>query len=276
MESTRAALLTEEIAQRILLSEQEEVDVSLDLGRDWKKVKRKTLLKIPLEKVKGDFVYMWDGRLLFKLAIAGEHYYRLRIFNSIPVLEIDGLRMQLIKDFKDPLEYPQVVAHKLGVQKGEFVLDTCMGLGYTAIAAAAKGAAVLTLEKDPNVLELAKSNPWSRELFEDKGISVQEGDSYFAVRKMRDATFERIIHDPPRFSLAGELYSGEFYAELFRIAKPGCRLFHYVGSLGKAGGKHIERGVIARLAQAGWKGAKYNLRLQGVFAEKEGGEKKHI
>lgn len=260
--------LTESLAKEVLTGKRDEIEVSLDLGRSRKKVKRKLLLGIQLEKVSGDFVYLWDGKALFKAAIARKHYYRLRMMSGFPVLEIDGLRMQLVKEFKNPMEYSKLVALKLGIGPGQKVLDTCAGLGYTAIAAAAKGAEVETFEKDPNVIEIAKINPWSAELFADKRIKFHEGDAFSGIRQMAGKRFDRILHDPPRFSLAEELYSPGFYRELFRVAAEGARLFHYVGSIGKMRGRHFENGVAERLAEAGWKKIRRDVKLQGLFALK--------
>ena len=42
---------------------------------------------------------------------------------------------------------------------------------------------------------------------------------------------DAILHDPPRFGIAGELYSqGFYYEQLARILKRRGRLFHYTGS----------------------------------------------
>ncbi|MDD5337000.1 MAG: RsmD family RNA methyltransferase [Candidatus ainarchaeum sp.] len=260
--------LTEGLAKEIIAGRGEETELSLDLGRSRRRVKRKLLLGIPLEKVRGDYIYIWNGRMLSKAAIASEHYYRLRMFSGIPVLEIDGLRMQLVKEFKTPMEYGKLVAAKLDVGKSDRVLDTCAGLGYTAIAAAARGAEVLTFEKDQNVVEIAKINPWSRELFSDEKIEFLEGDVLSGIRRMDAGRFDKIVHDPPRFSLAGELYSLGFYRELFRVAKKGALLFHYAGNPGRGKGRSIGNGVAERLEKAGWKKIRRVEKLQGVLARK--------
>ena len=60
-----------------------------------------------------------------KLAIFTDRYYSLRVFNGIPILEIDGVRMHLIKNFKNPLEYAKEVCKLLKIKKEDVVLDTC-------------------------------------------------------------------------------------------------------------------------------------------------------
>jgi predicted methyltransferase len=132
------------------------------------------------------------------------------------------------------------------------VLDTATGLGYTAIAAAKTAEQVITIEIDPGAQEIARRNPWSRALFEDPKIQQMMGDAYEVVPTFADESFERIIHDPPVFSLAGELYSGVFYRELYRTLKRGGRLFHYIGNLESKSSGTVARGALRRLQEAGF------------------------
>lgn len=113
-----------------------------------------------------------------------------------------------------------------------FVLDTCMGLGYTAIAASKLAGFVITCEKDENVIEIAKLNPWSEGLFNNKKISILKTDVSEEIKVFKSNMFDAIIHDPPRLSLASELYSSEFYRQLFRVLNDGGRLYHYTGNPG--------------------------------------------
>ena len=46
------------------------------------------------------------------------------------------------------------------------MLDTCTGLGYTALAAAAHADHVTTVELDPAVHAIIQQNPWSCALFD--------------------------------------------------------------------------------------------------------------
>ncbi len=144
----------------------------------------------------------------------------------------------------NPLQDTRNKVNAVKPEEGETVLDTCMGgLGYTAIEASKRGAYVITVEKDKNVIELARINPWSRELFTGGKVQVIQGDVFEVVRRFRDGSFDVVIHDPPRFSLAGQLYSGEFYRELYRVLRPGGRLFHYVGNPGgRNTGRRTSRG----------------------------------
>ena len=68
-----------------------------------------------------------------------------------------------------------------------------------------------------------------------------------------DIIFDSIIHDPPKFSLAGELYGFEFYSQLFRILKSGGRIFHYVGDpYSKGRGRLFLEGIEKRMKKAGF------------------------
>jgi predicted methyltransferase len=133
------------------------------------------------------------------------------------------------------------------------VLDTTMGLGYTAIEAARTARHVITVELDPAVVEVASQNPWSAALFTHPHIERREGDIRDVIETFPDAAFTSIIHDPPTFALAGELYSGAFYRELYRVLARGGRLFHYIGDLNSPSGMRVATGVIRRLGEAGFR-----------------------
>lgn len=220
----------------------------------------------------GSFLYAEIGTDVMKLGLFDGHYYKLRPFNGVPILEIDGLRMQLVKDFKSPLDYAKEVVKGLKIPaKGSFhVLDTCMGLGYTAMEAARKKSveSVITCELSGAVISLAQWNPLGEPLFKDSRIVMMRGSSAEIIKDIDDGTFDFVIHDPPRFSHAPELYSDEFYRELHRACRKGARIFHYVGSVGKQKCRRIEAEVEKRLRAAGFRDIKYSARLQGLFAAK--------
>jgi predicted methyltransferase len=148
------------------------------------------------------------------------------------------------------------------------VLDTCTGLGYTAIEAARTAEAVTTVELDPTVLEVAGLNPWSRELFDHPKIRQVVGDSFDEIQEFEDAAFSRVLHDPPMFPLAGELYSAEFYRHLYRILRHKGRLFHYIGDLESRSGRNMARGVVRRLQEAGFRRVVRRPRAFGLVAYK--------
>lgn len=167
-----------------------------------------------------------------------------------PTLLLAGFPMHRIKDI-DPHEDTRRKIKAVAPVRGR-VLDCTTGLGYTAIAASQTADEVITIELDPAVLEVARLNPWSRGLFENTNITQLVGDTFEAVQEFRDGYFSHIIHDPPTFSLAGELYSATFYRDLFRILRRGGRLFHYVGDLKSGFGQRVVKGVVRRLHEAGF------------------------
>ncbi|MDD2655694.1 MAG: RsmD family RNA methyltransferase [Candidatus ainarchaeum sp.] len=240
--------------------------ISFDFGRTFRKASLSDLEGIPLEGIKGDFLYAWDGRELFKLAAFDEHLYRLRMLAGKPILEIDGLRMHLVNEFKDVFDYSREVCRLLQIGKGDTVLDTCTGLGYTAIAASRLAKRVTTIEKSRAALTLAEWNPWSMELFHSNNITMIRGDSYEEVPRLK-GKFTKIIHDPPRFSRAGNLYSAEFYRRLASVSAEGALLFHYFGSLGM-GRRGVSVEIRRRLAKSGWEVINANRLLQGCLARK--------
>ncbi|MEM0475470.1 MAG: methyltransferase domain-containing protein [Candidatus Norongarragalinales archaeon] len=168
-----------------------------------------------------------------------------------PWLEIDGVKMHATR-LAPPIEEAANKARLLKVQPNERVLDVCTGLGYSAIACAKRGAKVTTIEADEEVLCLAKKNPFSAELFSNPEIKIINGDANEVVKTFSDASFDCVLHDPPRFSFAGELYSIAFYRELVRVLKPEGRLFHYTGTANERAGKSFLKGVKRRLSDAGF------------------------
>jgi predicted methyltransferase len=153
--------------------------------------------------------------------------------------------------------------------KGGRAFDTCMGLGYTAIGALERGAeVVVSVEREPPAIRVAEMNPWSRRLF-DGGVSLLLGDSFFTIDSLPSEYFEWVIHDPPRLTHAGALYSEEFYTKLFRVMADGGRLFHYTGEpRSRYRGVDLQRGVQRRLRAAGFRGTEYHPGVMGVTCEK--------
>ena len=176
--------------------------------------------------------------------------YSLMPTAGAPTLLVSGIPMHRIRGtdpHRDTLSKIRAVAPLRGR-----VLDICTGLGYTAIEAARTAEQVVTIELDPAVLEIARQNPWSQDLFENPRIEQITGDAFEEVQRLPDEAFSRIVHDPPRFSLAGELYGGAFYRRLHRLLGRGGRLFHYVGDPGSRSGRNVTRGVVRRLREAGF------------------------
>jgi predicted methyltransferase len=180
-------------------------------------------------------------------------YYKLVSTSTWPYLEISGIRMHRADDV-DPKKDAELKIKAIGRVYGR-VLDCCTGLGYTAILLANKKSVdeVITIEKDENVIMIAKQNPYSKPLFENSKIKLIIGDAFEEVKKFEDKYFNFIVHDPPRISIAHELYSLEFYKQLYRVLKDNGRILHYVGRPGIRQGKNYIKGIINRLRIAGFK-----------------------
>ncbi len=176
--------------------------------------------------------------------------YGLMPTASAPTMLISGLPMHRIKNtnpYQDTLAKIKAIAPIHGR-----VLDTCTGLGYTAIEAAKTAERVITIELDPTAQEMARYNPWSRSLFDNPKITQLIGDAFDEIQNFADGQFSCIIHDPPMLSLAGDLYSGDFYAECFRVLRRNGKLFHYIGDPESKSGARTTKGVVRRLQEAGF------------------------
>ncbi len=192
--------------------------------------------------------------------------YTLFPTRGAPTMLVSGVPMHRIKGtdpWADTLSKIKTIAPVMGR-----VLDTATGLGYTAIAAAESAEEVITIELDPAASEIARLNPWSQALFGNPKIRRIIGDSFDEVCKFEEGYFTRIIHDPPMFNLAGELYSEAFYRELYRVLRHGGKLFHYVGDLESKSGRNVAKGVVERLGRVGFRLIERKPEAFGVLARK--------
>jgi uncharacterized protein len=180
-----------------------------------------------------------------------------------PTFEIDGIKMhptERVSPYAD-------AERKVGLirPRGKVILDTCGGLGYTA-AACLKGGAkqILSYEKNEDVIWLRGLNPWSPQA--GGALTLTHGDITGHIPKIPDGSIDAILHDPPRFGIAGELYSQAFYDQLARVLKRKGLLFHYTGSPNKlTTGRDVPREVAKRLRSAGFA---TELNGDGVLATK--------
>ncbi|MGH8720451.1 MAG: MnmC family methyltransferase, partial [Burkholderiales bacterium] len=144
-------------------------------------------------------------------------------------------------------------------------LDTCGGLGYFAAwCLAGRAQRVLSYEKNADVLWLRSLNPWSPGT--DEALTLTLGDVAEQIGTLPDASVDAILHDPPRFGTAGELYSQAFYDQLARVLRRRGRLFHYTGSPNKlSSGRDVPNEVAKRLRHAGFA---VDLHGDGVLAQR--------
>lgn len=205
---------------------------------------------------------------LEKLGMFTDNYYTLKPYNGIPILEINGIRMHLIKDFDTPLDYAKLVLNTIKINSQDLVYDTCSGLGYLAIEEAKFAKKVISTELRKEILELGKLNPYSNDFFNNKKINIIKDSCLNQILKFKDKEINIIIHDPPTFSIAGELYSLNLYKEFYRTLNNNGKLFHYIGTIGKNKNRRFDLEIIKRLKQVGFKNCKYYEKLQAIICEK--------
>ena len=224
--------------------------------------------------IRSDVWYWIDNvnKVLRPLEVRGESGY-VRLHSpepGPPTLLVNGIVMHRVRGGWDPLRDARVKISLLRPRPGDTVLDTCMGLGYTAIAAARRGAQVITVEISRPVLALAEYNPYSKGLL-SRNIHILNADVRVVAERLPSSFFDRVMHDPPRFNAAGELYSKRFYSELFRILKPGGILVHYTGEPQRSRGRGhgpIVRGVMERLREVGFRVLGFREKALSVIAVK--------
>ena len=257
----RGPLLTARVHERMLVGRRRGEHVlacSLDLDRSETQVELGTNEwrwhegSYPyLERCRERTIYHWTGAAFEPVARFGTSLLKLVPTEwGPPTFEIDGVKMLPTKQVSPYDDARRKVA--LIEPGGKRVLDTCAGLGYFAAWCLEGGASEVTsYEVNPDVLWLRTLNPWSPA--NGPGLKVIAGDINAAIRGLADVSFDAILHDPPRFGLAGELYSQAFYDELARVLKPGGRLFHYTGTPNRlTSGRDVPHEVERRLRFAGF------------------------
>ncbi|MBL7223496.1 MAG: methyltransferase [Candidatus Brocadiae bacterium] len=239
------------------------ITVSLDLNRSRAVVRvkaQKAILPNGIElslnslraiSRRGSKVFVLQDGELVSVERRGNYYYKLMATDAAPTLEISGVKMHRTEGCCPYVQAEAIV--RTVVRPGDRVLDTCGGLGYTAIWAARLGAdRVVSVEYDMDVLEVARLNPWSEEYFFDSRIDVLADDVTSFLSREPAGSFDAAVHDPPHISRAGELYGRQFYFEISRVLRSTGRLYHYVGEpYTRRGHKDIHRGVADRLSSAG-------------------------
>lgn len=269
-------LLSKKEAEKVLGSKGS-MEISLDagislseiyVGEDFVRIDDQ---KVPLQefkKIKKNSYFFIENGHLKKLAFFSEEsnfYYKLMPTKDWPTITLSSTPMHrwvLVSPKEDTL----LKIKEISPVKGS-ILDTCCGLGYTAIVAAKEADEVYTYERDDYVVHIAKINPYSRELFSSKKIKLFNGDIVQIIRKLDRDFFDRIIHDPPTFKFSPELYSKEFYMQLYRVMKKNGILYHYAPWPHRKG-KPLYLRIIKNLKDVGFRDFKYKERSSGVIAVK--------
>ena len=165
---------------------------------------------------------------------------------------------RIVGECVNPATDTEAKLRALKLFKGAKVLDTCCGLGYTAILAANKvgsSGLVITVEFDNASIEMCASNPWSRPLFDGSlpQLEVVKGDSCEIINRFEKSAFDAIIHDPPARAICEtDLYSESFYRMMRSRLKPSGQLFHYIGSPSSVESGRLYAGIKERLLAAGF------------------------
>jgi len=223
-----------------------------------------------MEKCKERTIYYWAGKQFEPLSRYTNSLIKLVPTEwGAPTFEIDGIKMlptASVSPYAD-------AERKVGLiqPRDKVILDTCGGLGYFAAwCVQGKAERVLSFEKSHDVIWLRSLNPWSPQMDNaetQRRLTLTHGDVTEHIVSMPDQSVDAALHDPPRFGIAGELYSQLFYDQLARVLKPNGKLFHYTGTPNKlTTGRDVPNEVAKRLQLAGFM---TELNGDGVLAIKK-------
>jgi uncharacterized protein len=248
------------------------VQCSLDLERSMTEVKiatdgwRYAGTRFPWpEHCKDRTIYYWDGASFQPISrYSGALIKLVPTEWGPPTFEIDGIKMLPTAKVSP---YADAEIKVSWIQpSNRVVLDTCGGLGYFAAWCLAGGATeVLSFEKNSDVIWLRSLNPWSPPT--GGALKLTQGDVAHSIGALPEDSVAAILHDPPRFGIAGELYSQAFYDQLARVLRRKGRLFHYTGTPNKlTSGRDVPAEVATRLRHAGFS---TEFKGDGVLATKK-------
>lgn len=232
-----------------------------------------SLSKKQLAKIvkRGSVVFAIDEDGPYAIEIREDTYSKLVPLedkHGAPTFELSGVKMHRTMGI-DPFEDARTKV-KAVVHRGDYVFDTCGGMGYTSIWTRRLGAShTISCELSEDVVALRKYNPYSREYLEDERIDKLITSCAKAIVDFDDDYFDCIIHDPPRFSLAGELYGEEFFWQMARVLSDGGKLCFYTGDPYRTGrGRKFVEGIEKRLRKLHLAGY-WNKDLQSIVATKQ-------
>ena len=204
-----------------------------------------------LETCRDRSIYHWiDGTFQPVARFATSLVKLVATRHGPPTFEIDGIKMlpsAHVSPYADAERKVDLIR-----PQGKLILDTCGGLGYFAAWCLQRQAGkVLSYEKNADVMWLRSLNPWSPQPHER--LCLMQTDIVEGIRLLADRSIDAILHDPPRFGIAGELYSQAFYQQLSRVIRDKGRLFHYTGTPNKlTSGRDVPAEVARRLQRAGF------------------------
>jgi len=184
-----------------------------------------------------------------------------------PTMVLGGFTMHRIIN-TTPYDDTMAKIDAIQIFKGSKVLDTCCGLGYTAIEAATRGGIVTTVEFDSASLEICCHNPWSKQLFDNSlPITIKCGDSAEVIKSIPDQSYNVIVHDPPARALTRtNIYGSTFYEDCRRVLTSNGQLFHYIGNPDSKESGRLYAGITKRLLEAGFGNVRKAPRAFGLVA----------
>ncbi len=278
MNPHRGPLLTLATHQALLAARaagQTTLDCSLDLGRSLSTVQLKASgwiskgIDYPdLAVCKERTIYYWAGEAFQPIARFTTSLIKLVPTDwGPPTFEIDGIKMLPTAQVSPYADAERKVS--LIQPRGKVVLDTCGGLGYFAAwCLQSEALQVQSYEKNADVIWLRSLNPWSPDHQAANALTLTHGDISEHIATLPSQSIDAVLHDPPRFGIAGELYSQAFYDQLARVIKTRGRMFHYTGTPNKLTSRRdVPNEVATRLQRAGFT---TELNGDGVVAVRSG------
>ncbi|MBI5390358.1 RsmD family RNA methyltransferase [Candidatus Woesearchaeota archaeon] len=271
-------ILTKTEANLLLNAKEGEISISVDLGMSKTKatkkahqitIKHETVTIDELKRVKENFCYALQKGKILQVALFSPEtnfYYKLLPTTDWPTITLSSTPMHRHSKLS-PKKDTELKIKEISPVQGR-ILDTCCGLGYTTIMAARGAQQVDVFERDPNVLVIASYNPYSLELFHNKKIALHEEFVDEGIATFPSETFDRIVHDPPTFKYAPELYSKAFHLQLFRVMKQHGILYHYCPTPQKMKGRLLYPKMVRQLKEAGFYDVEYHEESSGIRAVK--------
>lgn len=216
---------------------------------------------IPKIKPKDKSCYLFKDNKFQKIQFFSQEtnkLYKLIPTKEKPILKISSTPMHK-KDFVDLIKNSKLTGK---------ILDSGTGLGYTAIEASKTADELITVEIDKNVIEIAKLNHYSKDLFEKENIKLINADLIEEIKKFKDDSFDNVVLDTGIFRECGEVFSLSNYKEIYRILKKQGKLYHYVPSPEIKKGRSLISEVINRLKQLSFKNIQ-KIKDYAIIAQKE-------
>ena len=239
-----------------------ELEVFLDLGISKTKIKldktgffiNDQLVKIKKVKEDDKSCYLITENGLEKVQFISKEtgkFYKLVPTQFRPILKISGTSMHK-KQFLNRLQKDRLHG---------FILDSGTGLGYSSIILSKTADKVITVEIDENVIEMAKLNPYSKDLFSNKKIKRIIGNICEEIKKFKNNEFNFVVLDGGSVKGSEEFFSLENYKEVFRVLKSNGKLYHYVPKHQIKRGRDFATEIVSRLKKLG---------VHKIFRDEEG------